>query len=126
MSHPTNPKVRSTKAQRWFNADGLLIGTRGRLYELDDRGRVVATFHEGEYSLCPGADLMYGVEPCGSPAPLGGICPDCIRAMLDEDAHRGVVAAERAAERAREDASWIVIAGENRGMVVEDEDGNLC
>ena len=122
MSLSRTPNVRSTTAQRWCNADGLLIGTRGRLYELDDRGRVLATFHEGEYSLCPGPDALYSVEPCGAPAPLGGICAHCIDLMMQEDAHQAAAAAERTAERAREGNFPTV----REPMLVADEDGNFC
>lgn len=102
MSTRKKASVRSTEAQRWFNRDGLLIGSGGRLYVLDDRGRVVQTFlSQAEYdrmieeqeadsaALCRAealqdadrAMLPSGCLQCGDPVFQDG--PDCLDCAID-------------------------------------------
>lgn len=62
-------------AQRWFNSDGLLIGSYGRLYLLDDKGVVVTTFRsKAEYDRMREEACAY----CGDiPEDGSGLCLDC-------------------------------------------------
>lgn len=62
-------------AQRWFNSDGLLIGSYGRLYLLDENGVVVTTFRsKAEYDRMREEACAY----CGDiPEDGSGLCLDC-------------------------------------------------
>lgn len=62
-------------AQRWFNSDGLLIGSYGRLHLLDENGVVVTTFKsKAEYDRMREEACAY----CGDiPEDGSGLCLDC-------------------------------------------------
>ena len=114
MTNRRSSSVRSTKAQRWFDRDGLLIGSGGRRYALDERGRVVARFTiAGDGSLrlvagsvagltrhfdqvplsqvCVGYDMHPG-EVCGDVATQGDWCEDCAwAAFADEEVARNAL-----------------------------------
>lgn len=64
----------TTPRQRWFNEDGLLIGSGGRLHLLDDNGVVVETFKSRAEYL-----KTFGCMHCGDPVVLqnGPLCLDC-------------------------------------------------
>jgi hypothetical protein len=146
MTNRRSSSVRSTKAQRWFDRDGLLIGSGGRRYALDERGRVVARFaveadgslrlvsgsvtdlaghfdHTPLSGVCVGYDMHPG-EVCGADADEGDYCRDCAhQAWVDEETR--FLAYEQNAERAYERAHEVPL--DRRGpLMVEDENGQLC